>query len=198
MSTTIIKYPPNLVELIKTSKFVHLATCSNDLVPSLALMNYLYIPKELSYYQDSDYIIFATMENTVKYDNILGNPNISLLFHDWISVNNSIMNKQNVTNRNSGDCAIDDQDNNVTGQVSLDYILNKYPIDDIHDQMSATIKGEAEIVSPLSKESAYYKRLLLEGNPEAEVFILGNKTSVIKVKMLSCKIVDINNNIKMY
>lgn len=188
MPSSIDNYPPDLVELIKTSKFVHLATCSNDLTPSLALMNYLYIPKDLSYFHDTDYIIFATEEDTVKYDNILSNPNISLLFHDWISVNSSMLNKQILTNGNS----LNDN------QANLDHIVNRYPIDDIHDQMSATIKGKAEIVSPLTKESNYYKKLLLKGNPEAEVFILGNTTAVIKVKMLSCKVVDINNNITMF
>ncbi|CAL9734023.1 hypothetical protein MOSE0_D02806 [Monosporozyma servazzii] len=186
MTSSIDNYPPNLVELIKTSKFVHLATCSNDLTPSLALMNYLYIPKDLSYFHDDDYIIFATEEDTVKYDNILGNPNISLLFHDWISVNNSMINKQIITNSNNDT------------QTNLNHIVNRYPIVNIHDQMSATIKGEAEILSAQTKESNYYKKLLLKGNPEGEVFILGNTTTVVKVKMLSCKVVDINNNIKTF
>lgn len=188
MSSKIDNYPPNVIELIKTSKFVHVATCSNDSVPSLSLMNYLYVPKELSFTHDSDYIIFATMEDTVKYNNLLGNPKLSLLFHDWISVNNSMVNKQMITN------GTDFNDN----EKILSHIINRYPIDDIHDQMSATVKGESEIVTPMTKESIYYKNLLLKGNPEAKVFILGNKTAIIKVKMLSCKVVDINNNINIY
>lgn len=188
MLSSINKYPPNIIELIKTSKFVHVATCSNDSVPSLSLMNYLYVPKELSFTHDSDYIIFATMEDTVKYNNLLGNPKLSLLFHDWISVNNSIINKQIIT---TGNIFKDNERN-------LNHIINRYPIDDIHDQMSATVKGESEIVTPMTRESSYYKDLLLKGNPEAEVFILGTKTAIIKVKMLSCKVVDINNNINIY
>lgn len=192
MPSNIQHYPPNVIELIKTSKFAHLATCSNDSIPSLSLMNYLYIPRELSYFPNdkNDYIIFATKENTVKYDNILSNPNISLLFHDWISINNSILNKQSINNPTSS--------TNVNTNNNITHIINRYPIDDIHDQMSATIKGKAEIVSPLTKEAFYYKQLLLKGNPEAEVFILGNATAIVKVEILACKVVDINNNISLY
>lgn len=51
------------------------------------------------------------------------------------------------------------------------------------NQVSATINGIADIVNPNSEESTYYRRLLLTANPDADIFILGEDTAIIKVNI---------------
>lgn len=66
------------------------------------------------------------------------------------------------------------------------------------NQMSANIKGHAKIVNPATEESKFYKQLLLKTNPDAEVFILGDNTVIVKVKIESAKVTDSENNTAVY
>lgn len=186
--TSVEKFPQSLIELIKSSKYVHVATCSNDCQPSVALMNYVYVPSDETFKpkKDSsdDYIIFATFEDSDKYQNMLSNPSISLLFHDWIAANNLSMMKHNLFEKKS----------NASKLENFLQELNQTEL----NQISATITGKAEIINPLTEESSYYKKLLLRANPDADVFILGENTAVVKVKMQRAKVTDIENNVSIY
>ncbi|CCC68070.1 hypothetical protein NCAS_0A15120 [Naumovozyma castellii] len=198
-------YPGHLLDLIKTSKYVHLATCSPDCIPSVALMNYTYIPCSKSFRDDTsknDYIIFATFADTEKYENIVKNPNVSMLFHDWITANNLSVRKSTLSQSGTPDPSLTPRGNPMvasspTHPSKLLHLLQELNQAELN-QMSATIKGYAKAITPNSEESNYYKSLLLKTNPDAGVFILGENTVIVKVKIESAKVTDSENNTSIY
>lgn len=203
------KFPGHLIHLIKTSKYVHVGTCSKDSVPSVSLMNYSYIPRDKTFDQENDkndYIIFATNKDSEKYHNMVANPPVSLLFHDWITANNLSVRKASLSQTPTPDPA-STQLNPASG-TGGGAIPNSHPsklLNLLHElnqaelnQMSANIKGHAKIVDPATEESKFYKQLLLKTNPDAEVFILGDNTVIVKVKIESAKVTDSENNTAVY
>ncbi|CCD26920.1 pyridoxal 5'-phosphate synthase NDAI_0J00280 [Naumovozyma dairenensis CBS 421] len=201
------EFPDHLLSLIKTSKYVHVATSSKDCVPSVSLMNYTYIPKEKSYKDDKSenaYIIFATLDNTEKYDNMLTNPTVSLLFHDWITANSISVRKTELSRSGTptqSDVAtpkegpiVKSTPSHPSKLLNLLQELNQSEL----NQMSATIRGHATTIQPNSDESNYYKSLLLKTNPDAGVFILAENTVIVKVKIESAKVTDSENHTAIY
>lgn len=71
---------------------LHLATCT-DSHPHVSLMNYTYLPS--SPYSSSPAIIMTTNPGSKKYDNLVANPNVSLLVHDCELIRISIMSRPN-------------------------------------------------------------------------------------------------------
>ncbi|CAB4255600.1 similar to Saccharomyces cerevisiae YPR172W Protein of unknown function, transcriptionally activated by Yrm1p along with genes involved in multidrug resistance [Maudiozyma barnettii] len=183
------KLPKQLLHLIKTSKYVHIATCGNDCAPSASLMNYIYVPTDSTFEtrDKNDYIIFATSRDTEKYMNILTNPTVALLFHDWVAANNLSIRKH----------SINEYTDETANKEKLENFLDELDDSELN-QISATIKGEADFINPLGPESKYYKTLLLRANPDADVFINGENTILVKVKMISAKITDSNSNTVTY
>ena len=199
------KFPSHLIDLIKVSKYFHLATASVDSIPSVSLMNYIYVPAAKTYDEENnkkdDYIIFATFANTEKYSNILSNPTVSLLFHDWVTANNLSIRKTSISASNSPNPeglnitpALDSTSGHPSKLLNLLQQLNQAEL----NEMSATTKGCAIPLDPNSNESKYYKDLLLKANPDAEVFILGENTVVVKVKIEGAQVTDSENNISVY
>lgn len=186
MLTTLSK---KLISLIKSSKYVHVATCANDCAPSVSLMNYIYVPADKTYNQSdkNDCIIFATSEESEKFMNILTNPTVSLLFHDWVAANNLSVRKNSISG----------QQNSTTNNDRLVDFLDELDDSELN-QISANVKGVAEIINPLGPESKYYKKLLLRANPDADVFINVENTIVIKIRMESAKVTDRENNTVTY
>ncbi|CCF56342.1 hypothetical protein KAFR_0B00420 [Kazachstania africana CBS 2517] len=190
------KFPDHLINLIKNSKYVHLATASIDCIPSVSLMNYTYIPSDKSFEQDkskNDYIIFATSDDTEKYINIINNPTVALLFHDWVTANNLSVRKQSLSQTSTPQPESTPQEH-PSKLLNLLQQLNQSEL----NEMSATIKGHAVPIQPNTDESTYYKSLLLKTNPDAEVFILGDNTVIVKVKIESAKVTDSENNTSVY
>ncbi|CAL9734509.1 hypothetical protein MOSE0_F00826 [Monosporozyma servazzii] len=197
------KFPEHLIKLIKTSKYVHLATASRDCIPSVSLMNYTYVPAGQTFQKDDncDYIIFATFDNTEKYINILANPVVSLLFHDWITANSLSAKKRTLSQASTPrepasqvSPLTDSTPEHPSKLLNLLQQMNQAEL----NEMSATIRGHAIPIERDSDESNYYKHLLLKTNPDAEVFILGNNTMIIKVKIESAKVTDSENNTSVY
>ncbi|CCK71048.1 pyridoxal 5'-phosphate synthase KNAG_0F03840 [Huiozyma naganishii CBS 8797] len=188
------KFPDALLELIQTSKYVHLATASRDCIPSVSLMNYIYVPHTQAFGAHSgdadtrDYILFATFDNTEKYTNILANPVVSLLFHDWVAAN-----KLSVRKSSTG-AVLEPTREHPSKLLNLLQQLNQAELNEI----SATIRGHATPIDPQSEESAHYKQILLKANPDAEVFITGKNTVVVKVVIESAKVTDNENNTSVY
>lgn len=194
------KFPQHLADLIKTSKYVHVATASKDGIPSVSLMNYIYVPSSKTYIshdQSDDYIIFATLDDTEKYANILANPTVSLLFHDWVTAKNLSLRKHSLSQTPTPDPA---QPSTTTGAPQSSKLLNL--LQELNQaelfQMSATIRGHGTIIDPKSEESKHYKDLLLRANPDAHVFIQSEKTVIVKVKIESAKVTDNENNTSIY
>ncbi|KAL5113822.1 hypothetical protein ACEQ8H_008284 [Pleosporales sp. CAS-2024a] len=74
--------PNEVVTCLQNARFLHLATCSNN-VPHVSLMNYTYLPS--TPYSESPIIIMTTPPTSRKTQNLESNPLVSLLVHDWIS-----------------------------------------------------------------------------------------------------------------
>src|ERR1700730_10422602 len=92
--------PPDVVQCLKNARFVllflclptdsvtnkatqlHLATCTN-LQPHASLMNYTYLPT--TPFSPHPTIIMTTNPSSRKTHNLISNPNVSLLVHDWVS-----------------------------------------------------------------------------------------------------------------
>ncbi|CCH63016.1 hypothetical protein TBLA_0J00150 [Henningerozyma blattae CBS 6284] len=199
------KFPDHLLSLIKTSKYVHLATSSTDGIPSVALMNYVYVPASRTFGPDAnkgnDYIIFATFANTEKYNNIKTNPNVSLLFHDWVTAKNLSVKKRTLSETSTPEPSSSNLNNpsgittaNPSRLLNLLQELNQSEL----NEMSATIKGHGLLIAPDTDESKYFKRLLLKSNPDASVFIQGDNVHIVKVKIESAKVTDNENHTKVY
>lgn len=195
-------FPEHLLTLLKVSKYVHLATCSKkDCFPSVSLMNYTYIPPHKAYVhtdesekarRESHYIIFATSKKTGKYENIKENPQVSLLIHDWVTAKKLSLRKNSASNTPTPGPAGENE--HPSRLLNLLQELNQAEL----SQMSATLRGHAKIIDPSGQESQYYKEELLKANPDAEVFILGDDTVVVKVKIESAKVSDSENNTSVY
>lgn len=71
-------YPPlpdEVVAVLKNSKLCYLATCY-DGSPHLSLMNF-------TYFQGEEVIILSTRRNTLKFQQIIENPKVAVLIHDF-------------------------------------------------------------------------------------------------------------------
>lgn len=173
--------PDSVIKLLKSTRFLHLATSLND-VPHVSLMNYTYYNKG-----EESFIIFTTPKDTTKYRNILANPNVSLLVHDWISAK-STESEQPQTNsgrRNS--------------LFELLANMNKAEISSV----SVMLTGKAEIVAPEDHERhAFYKSLHLNNSLIDEVqsknYIADEKNALFVVKVSACQVTDTNDNIQQY
>lgn len=212
--TCVSKFPAHLIELMKTSKYVHLATASLDCIPSVSLMNYTFISPNKNFNKvnkgndEKDcYIIFATFKDTEKYENIVNNPTVSLLFHDWVTANNLSVRKNSLSQVNTPQN--EPNSNNASSTTTTDNASNPpHPSKLLNllqqlnqaelNEMSATIKGTAIPIISNEDESKYYKDLLLKANPDADVFINGDNVAIVKVKIESAKVTDNDNNIKVY
>ncbi|PSK34824.1 Pyridoxamine 5'-phosphate oxidase [Elsinoe australis] len=81
--------PDSVESCLQNAKYLHLATCV-DLKPHVSLMNYTYLPSHPFNNSTTDLphgpiIIMTTNPSSRKTLNLLSNPNVSLLVHDWVS-----------------------------------------------------------------------------------------------------------------
>lgn len=160
-------------------------------------MHYIFVSSTESFHKhehnnstdNNDYIIFTVFEKSVTYSNVAGNPNVALLFHDWITAKNLTLRKKSV---HEDGCPSFQSESTKLNDFLRD--LNQSEL----NQVSATVNGIADIVNPESEESTYYRRLLLTANPDADIFILGEETAIIKVKIQKIKVSDMENNTSIY
>lgn len=71
--------PPEVVQCLENARFLHLATCSDN-VPHVSLMNYTYLPS--SPHSCLPVIVMTTNPASKKMNNLVANPSVSLLVHD--------------------------------------------------------------------------------------------------------------------
>ena len=74
--------PHEVVQCLENARFLHLATCTDN-VPHVSLMNYTYLPS--SPYSASPVIVMTTNPASKKMNNLVANPNVSLLVHDCMT-----------------------------------------------------------------------------------------------------------------
>ncbi|ABN67102.1 predicted protein [Scheffersomyces stipitis CBS 6054] len=176
------KLPESVTTLLKSTRFIHLATSYED-IPHVSLMNYTYYHKN-----ESDYIIISTPKGTTKYDNMVHNPNVSILIHDWISAKtNSEANDSPASNRRN----------------SLYELLANFNKNEI-GRVSVTISGRAEILTHDTEKDDYlfYKSLHLNNSKidqvQAKNYIEDDDNALILVQIHGCKVTDTDNNVVEY
>lgn len=167
--------PGNVTSLLKSTRFVHLATSFGD-IPHVTLMNY-------TYYQDEQVIIVTTPKDSTKYTNMVSNPNVSLLVHDWISA------------KSSAEPTVGERRNSLYELLAN---LNKNEI----SRVSVMLSGKSELIDPeLSKFKFYYS--LHQNNSkidqvQAENYIKCKNTALFVIKIEGCKVTDTDNKVEEY
>jgi hypothetical protein len=114
-------------------------------------MSYTYLPS--SPYSDSPVIAMTANPASKKINNLLSNPNVSLLVHDWVSHR-----PLTTARRPSGGSATGPEPPNSL--ASLLQNLNSAALSTI----SATISGTAKIVDAGSEEESWYLKQHVENN----------------------------------
>ncbi|EGW32139.1 uncharacterized protein SPAPADRAFT_61222 [Spathaspora passalidarum NRRL Y-27907] len=175
------KLPDSVLSLLKSSRFIHLATCLND-KPHVSLMNYTFCQQG-----DKQIIIISTPTRTTKYQNMLSNPNVSILIHDWISVKDTTESKESVAQRRN----------------SLFELLASFNKNEI-SRVSVMLDGKAKILDK-NKDSEtfnFYKSLHLN-NPKIDEnqvrnYIENENNALVLIEITGCKVTDTDNNIEEY
>ncbi|MCJ1248650.1 hypothetical protein MMC30_005868 [Trapelia coarctata] len=134
-----------------TETQLHLATCS-DLVPHVSLMNYTYLPS--TPFDLCPTIIMTTNPSSKKTLNLLKNPRVSLLVHDWVS-HRPPTRAPDPTREGSPPPQA-----TRSSLASLLLNINTSALSSI----SATIDGEAKFLEPGSEEEQWCKERHLENN----------------------------------
>lgn len=170
------KLPDNVTSLLKSTRFVHLATSLND-IPHVTLMNYTYYHKD-----NIDMIIITTPKKSIKYDNMINNANVSLLVHDWMSAKSNDQPKGE--RRNS--------------LYELLANLNKNEI----SRVSVMLAGKAELIEPKNELHQFYLSLHQNNSKidqvQAENYIKCGDNALFVIKIDSCKVTDTNNKVEEY
>ena len=130
---------------------LHLATCS-DLFPHISLMNYTYLPA--TPFVPCPIIIMTTNPASKKTLNLLSNPRVSLLVHDWVS---------HRPPTSAPDPAREGSPPPQATRSSLASLLLNINTSAL-SSISATINGEARIVDCGSEEERWCKQKHLENN----------------------------------
>ena len=195
---------------------LHLATC-HDNQPHVSLMNYTYFPS--TPYSTLPTIVMTTNPSSRKTLNLLQNPRVSLLVHDWVShraPTATLPTSQRdrppsppSPEDSANGTPLSRQASGITSQhrsslATLLLNLNSSSLSSI----SATINGTASLVHPDTEQEAWYKARHLENNmaPEDQgaeegdggtgCFIEGEEVRVVVVKIRDGRIADWKGAVK--
>ncbi|KAI9745294.1 MAG: hypothetical protein M1818_001574 [Claussenomyces sp. TS43310] len=153
--------PSEVVQCLKNARFLHLATCTSDLHPHVSLMNYTYLPS--TPYSRSPTIIMTTNPSSRKTHNLVSNPNVSLLVHDWVS------HRPPVTSPGAAAAGAALGRDHRAGsppaesRSSLAMLLANLNTSAL-SSISATINGEARLVERGTQEESFLRERHLENN----------------------------------
>ena len=119
-------------------------------------MNYTYLPS--SPYSSSPTIIMTTNPSSRKTLNLISNPHVSLLVHDWVS------HRPPTTTRTSERSGSPPPEVRRSSLATLLANLNTSALSSI----SATINGDARLVERDTEEETYYREMHLDNNTFSE------------------------------
>src|SRR4051812_3332666 len=120
-------------------------------------MNYTYLPSNPYYPYPT--IVMTTNPSSKKTDNLVANPRVSLLVHDWVS------HRPPTTSTASGQR--DGSPPPATTRSSLASLLANLNTSAL-SSISATINGTARIIEKGTEEEKYFKEQHLENNTFAD------------------------------
>ncbi|GAB1311588.1 hypothetical protein MFIFM68171_01798 [Madurella fahalii] len=164
--------PHEVVQCLENARFLHLATCSDN-IPHVSLMNYTYLPS--SPYSSSPVVVMTTNPASKKMTNLVANPHVSLLVHDWVSHRPTPTAQARRLSGSGSGSGSPERPQHLPPQhhsslAALLFNLNTSAVSSI----SATINGFARLVEAGSAEEKYYRDVHLENNTfDNSVDILG-------------------------
>lgn len=170
------KLPKDVVDCLKNARYLHLGTCAEN-YPHVSLMNYIYVPVGEGARHTSkageDCVVMTCSRRTKKFFNIMANPKVSLLVHDWST-------RQQATN--------------ATDLTALLSSLNAASL----SKHSITLNGSAEILTDEAEQ--YFKQKMLDSTSgdEARCYIEDPDSAVIAVHFGSARISDKANNVEKW
>ncbi|CAI4211258.1 unnamed protein product [Parascedosporium putredinis] len=135
--------PHEVVQCLENARFLHLATCLDN-VPHVSLMNYTYLAE--SPFSTSPIIIMTTNPASKKINNLVANPNVSLL--------------GSPTALPPAAASPTAPPTPTSSLASLLLNLNSSAMSSI----SATINGSARLAERASEEERFYREQHLENN----------------------------------
>lgn len=167
---------------------LHLAT-ADGLWPHVSLMNYTYLPS--SPYANGPVIVMTMPPSTKKTCNLVSNPRVSLLVHDWVSHRASI--SSNPSAAEESPAAIQ-QPQHTSSLASLLANLNTAALSSI----SATLFGYAEVVEAATEQEHYYKEVHAQNNPEGgdRCWQEGADVKVVVVRIGWCRVADYRGDVR--
>jgi len=130
---------------------LHLATC-HDQIPHISLMNYTYLPS--TPYTSFPVIIMTTNPESKKTDNLIANPRVSLLVHDWVS------HRPPTRNPDPDRAGSPPPEAARSSLASLLLSMNTSAM----SRISATINGDTRILETGSEEEKWCKQMHLDNN----------------------------------
>ncbi|TLD07828.1 hypothetical protein PgNI_10151 [Pyricularia grisea] len=199
--TTTPDLPPEVIQCLENARFLHLATCTDN-IPHVSLMSYTYLPS--SPYSTLPVVVMTTNAASKKTNNLIANPNVSLLVHDWVSHRPPSSNR-----RPSGGSPGPEHRSSL---ASLLLNLNTSSISSI----SATINGSARLADAGSEEESFFQQQHLENNTFEDssagasifnsaqadgarpTFVEGEDVRVVVVKIKDVRISDWKGNVRDY
>ncbi|KAI4196562.1 MAG: hypothetical protein LQ350_006494 [Teloschistes chrysophthalmus] len=143
--------PSEVETCLKNARFLHLATC-DALHPHVSLMNYTYLPS--TPFDSNPVIIMTTNPASKKTLNLMNNPRVSLLVHDWVSHRPPTRNPDPTREGSPPPQAT------RSSLASLLLNINTSALSSI----SATINGTARMIEQGSEEEKWCKERHLENN----------------------------------
>ncbi|KAJ9607672.1 hypothetical protein H2200_007750 [Cladophialophora chaetospira] len=157
VSTTL---PSEVSQCLKNARFLHLATISatqtSPPTPHVSLMNYTFIPL---YNDHGPVIIMTTNAQSMKTQNLLHNPKVSILVHDWVSHRPPTASSVSGERAGSPPAAA-----TRSSLASLLLNMNTSALSSI----STTIAGEARFLEQGSEEEKWCKEAHLANNTFGE------------------------------
>ena len=149
--------PPEVSQCLKNARFLHLATISatstSPPTPHVSLMNYTFLPNYVNY---GPTIIMTTNAQSLKTRNLLHNPHVSILVHDWVSHRPPTTGTMGTDGRSGSPPAAATR----SSLASLLLNLNTSAMSSI----STTITGEAKFLEEGSEEEKWCKEAHLANN----------------------------------
>ncbi|KEY65235.1 hypothetical protein S7711_08773 [Stachybotrys chartarum IBT 7711] len=189
--------PPEVVQCLTNARFLHLATCIDN-VPNVSLMNYTYLAT--SPYSTAPVIVMTSNPASRKTTNIVANPNVSILVHDWISHRPSAHER-----RPSGGSPVPQPRSSL---ATFLFNLNLAELSSI----SAAIRGSARLAPTGTEEEKFYIDRHLENNTFEDSnpfqqangstndrqshFVAGEEVRVIVVEIKDVRISDYKGTVK--
>ncbi|KAK2741356.1 hypothetical protein FQN57_005640 [Myotisia sp. PD_48] len=143
--------PAEVISCLKNSRFLHLATC-DGLDPHISLMSYTYLPS--TPFDPHPTIIMTTNSSSKKTLNLLSNPRVSLLVHDWVS------HRPPTRTRDTGRDGSPPPAATQSSLASLLLNINTSAMSSI----STTIIGEARVLDEGTEEGKWCREKHLENN----------------------------------